>query len=71
MKFGSHLKSVREYLAKFGYLDFEAEQVTERGRWLADLHVDRPLLVGEALERGLFGAIDSDSPGRSAGSADC
>ncbi len=46
-------------LAKFGYLDFESERVTERGRWLADLHVDRPLLVGEALERGLFGTIDS------------
>ncbi|HET6669934.1 MAG TPA: hypothetical protein VFH15_06845, partial [Pyrinomonadaceae bacterium] len=46
-------------LAKFGYLDFESEQVTERGRWLADLHVDRPLLVGEALERGLFASIDS------------
>jgi ATP-dependent RNA helicase HelY len=46
-------------LAKFGYLDFESEQVTERGRWLADLHVDRPLLVGEALERGLFATIDS------------
>lgn len=46
-------------LANFGYLDFEAEKVTERGRWLADLHVDRPLLVGEALERGLFATIDS------------
>ena len=46
-------------LAKFGYLDFEAEQVTERGRWLADLHVDRPLLIGEALERGLFAEIDA------------
>jgi len=46
-------------LAKFGYLDFESEQVTERGRWLADLHVDRPLLVGEGLERGLFATIDS------------
>lgn len=46
-------------LAAFGYLDFEAEKVTERGRWLADLHVDRPLLVGEALERGLFATIDS------------
>lgn len=48
-----------QVLAKFGYLDFEAEQVTDRGRWLADLHVDRPLLVGEALEQGLFATIDS------------
>lgn len=45
-------------LAKFGYLEFEAEKVTERGRWLADLHVDRPLLIGEALERGLFATIE-------------
>jgi superfamily II RNA helicase len=45
-------------LAVFGYLDFEAEKVTERGRWLADLHVDRPLLVGEALESGLFNSLD-------------
>ena len=42
----------------FGYLDYEAEKVTERGRWLADLHIDRPLLIGEALESGLFNALD-------------
>jgi len=45
-------------LATFGYLDFDAEKITERGRWLADLHVDRPLLVGEALEAGLFKALE-------------
>lgn len=45
-------------LSVFGYLDFDAEKVTERGRWLADLHIDRPLLVGEALESGLFKALD-------------
>jgi ATP-dependent RNA helicase HelY len=45
-------------LATFGYLDYTAEKVTERGRWLADLHVDRPLLVGEALEAGLFNALE-------------
>ena len=45
-------------LAAFGYLDIEAERVTERGRWLADLHVDRPLLVGEALRQGLFAELD-------------
>jgi superfamily II RNA helicase len=45
-------------LDHFGYLDFELEKVTDRGRWLADLRVDRPLLVGEALQRGLFGALD-------------
>ena len=46
-------------LASFGYLDFAQERVTERGRWLADLHVDRPLLVGEALDKGLFAALDA------------
>lgn len=46
-------------LASFGYLDFEAEKVTERGRWLADLHIDRPLIVGEALESGLFKTLDA------------
>ncbi len=45
-------------LASFGYLDFENEKVTERGRWLADLHIDRPLIVGEALESGLFKTLD-------------
>jgi ATP-dependent RNA helicase HelY len=44
-------------LAAFGYLDFELEKITERGRWLADLHLDRPLLVGEALESGLFNEL--------------
>lgn len=46
-------------LATFGYLDFEAEKVTDRGRWLADLHIDRPLIVGEALEHGLFASVDA------------
>ena len=45
-------------LAIFGYLDFEAEKVTDRGRWLADLHIDRPLLVGEALEAKLFNSLE-------------
>ena len=35
-------------LDHFGYLDFANERVTERGGWLADLRVDRPLLIGEA-----------------------
>jgi superfamily II RNA helicase len=44
-------------LAIFGYLDYAAQKVTERGRWLADLHIDRPLLVGEALENKLFNSL--------------
>lgn len=41
-------------LDHFGYLDFDHEKVTEAGKWLADLRVDRPLLVGEALRHGIF-----------------
>jgi ATP-dependent RNA helicase HelY len=41
-------------LDHFGYLDFNSETVTEAGKWLADVRVDRPLLVGEALRRGIF-----------------
>jgi ATP-dependent RNA helicase HelY len=44
-------------LNHFGYLDIGTEQITERGRWLADLRLDRPLLVGEALQRGLFNKL--------------
>ena len=46
-------------LDHFGYLDFAKEQVTERGKWLADLRVDRPLLIGEVLQRNLFASLDS------------
>ena len=45
-------------LDHFGYLEFRNELVTETGKWLADLRVDRPLLVGEALARGIFSGID-------------
>jgi superfamily II RNA helicase len=45
-------------LSVFGYLDYENQKVTERGRWLADLHIDRPLLVGEALESRLFNSLE-------------
>jgi superfamily II RNA helicase len=51
-------------LDHFGYLDFGAEKVTESGKWLADLRVDRPLLVGEALRQGIF---DDLSPEIAAG----
>ncbi len=51
-------------LDHFGYLDYARERVTERGRWLADLRLDRPLLVGEAIERKLFAQLD---PPRAAG----
>lgn len=48
-----------QVLDRFGYLEFGGERVTDRGRWLADLRVDRPLLVGEALQRGLFADLDA------------
>lgn len=46
-------------LNHFGYLDFPSEIVTESGKWLADLRVDRPLLVGEALRKGIFEALET------------
>ena len=45
-------------LDNFGYLDFADQRVTERGKWLADLRVDRPLLIGEALQRNVFAALN-------------
>jgi superfamily II RNA helicase len=45
-------------LDHFGYLDFNAEMVTESGKWLADVRVDRPLLVAEALKHGLFSGLE-------------
>ncbi|MEO7672491.1 MAG: hypothetical protein ABIU09_00260 [Pyrinomonadaceae bacterium] len=41
-------------LDHFGYIDFRGERVTESGKWLADVRVDRTLLVGEALRRGIL-----------------
>lgn len=51
-------------LDHFGYIDFRNETVTETGKWLADVRVDRTLLVGEALRRGMF---DEQSPKTMAG----
>ncbi|QQS40161.1 MAG: hypothetical protein IPM63_12425 [Acidobacteriota bacterium] len=42
----------------YGYLDFTGQSVTEDGKWLADLRLDRPLLVGEALKEDLFGKLE-------------
>jgi superfamily II RNA helicase len=44
-------------LDHFGYLNYERETVTDEGKWLADLRIDRPLLVGEALRDGIFDEI--------------
>lgn len=48
-------------LAHFGYLDYERQVVTERGRWLADLRVDRPLLIGEGLAANLFNQLSTSA----------
>ena len=45
-------------LNHFGYLDFHSQIVTESGKWLADVRVDRPLLVGEALRHKLFEKLE-------------
>jgi superfamily II RNA helicase len=52
-------ENMAQVLAHFGYLDIEAEKVTESGKWLADLRVDRPLLVGEALKDGIFDQLET------------
>ena len=44
-------------LDHFNYLDYEKETVTESGKWLADLRIDRPLLVGEGLRQGIFDGL--------------
>ncbi len=46
-----------EVLDHFGYINIETETVTESGKWLADLRIDRPLLVGEALKKGVFDSL--------------
>ncbi len=46
-------------LDHFDYLDFPSQKVTESGKWLADVRVDRPLLVGEALKQGLFENLET------------
>lgn len=51
-------------LDHYGYIDFGAEKVTDGGKWLADLRVDRPLLLGEAMRRGIFDELKpSDAAG--------
>ncbi len=47
-------------LSHFGYLDFQTEKVSGRGKWLADLRIDRTLLVGEALSQGFFEALSPE-----------
>ena len=44
-------------LDHFGYINIETESVTDDGKWLADLRIDRPLLVGEALKQGVFNVL--------------
>ena len=45
----------------FGYLDYAAQKVSESGKWLADVRVDRPLLIGEALRHGIFEKLEPPS----------
>jgi superfamily II RNA helicase len=47
-----------QVLNHFGYLDFAAQKVTPAGKWLADVRVDRPLLVGEALRHNVFDDLE-------------
>jgi superfamily II RNA helicase len=51
-------ESRAKVLDHFEYLHFTSETVTASGKWLADLRVDKPLLVGQALRLGLFEKLD-------------
>lgn len=44
-------------LDKLGYINLASEAVTADGKWLADLRIDRPLIVGEALRAGIFDGL--------------
>ncbi|MEZ5346519.1 MAG: helicase-related protein [Pyrinomonadaceae bacterium] len=46
-------------LDHFGYLDFALQAITEEGEWLADLRIDKPVHVGEALKRGIFEKLET------------
>lgn len=46
-------------LDRLGYIDMAGEKVTDSGKWLADVRVDRPLLVGEAIRNGIFDGIQT------------
>lgn len=47
-----------QVLNHFGYIDFAEQKVTPTGKWLADVRVDRPLLVGEALRHNVFDDLE-------------
>lgn len=46
-------------LDALGYINFAAQNVTESGKWLADLRIDRPLFIGEALKRGFMNDLSA------------
>ena len=46
-------------LDHFGYLDFGSQSVSEQGKWLADLRLDKPLLVGEVLQTDIFEKLET------------
>jgi len=46
-------------LDHFGYLDFHTQKISEEGQWLADLRIDRPLHVGEALKKAIFDDLET------------
>jgi len=54
-------ESRAKVLDHFEYIDFATETVTESGKWLADVRVDKPLLVGEAIRRGMFESLQTST----------
>jgi len=45
-------------LGYFGYLNFKEQKITEGGKWLADLRIDKPLLVGEIIKEGILDGLE-------------
>ena len=45
-------------LDHFGYLNFKEQKITEEGKWLADLRIDKPLLVGEIIKEGILDGLE-------------
>lgn len=44
-------------LDHFGYLNFKEQKITEEGKWLADLRIDKPLLVGEIIKEEILNGL--------------
>jgi superfamily II RNA helicase len=47
-------EALARVLDELGYVDFQNERVTDEGKWLADVRLDRPVVFGELLRKGVL-----------------